>query len=99
MTASAQSVPTATKVPPRPGPLLLVVEDSPDDWFLFDRALRKSGLNATAQWVKQGMEAQSFLQEAIRAGSDLPVCIISDLKMPIMDGFEFLRFIRSDPVL
>lgn len=73
---------------------VLLVEDQPDDQFLTLRTLKKLKIsNVTV--ANQGAEALRYLQEKIDCTSDgfapLPELIILDLKMPIVDGFEFLE--------
>ncbi len=44
--------------------------------------------------ARQYLSAQEALQE-IESGAVVPDLIIADLKMPIMDGLEFLKTIRN----
>ena len=82
-----------------PRPLLLIAEDNPDDQLLLQRALRKAAVVAEVRWAKDGLEAKTILEETLRVGGRLPACIVTDLKMPLMDGFELLAFVKSDPDL
>ncbi len=74
---------------------ILLVEDNPDDEFLTLRILSK--LNHTnVDVVHQGGEALHYL---FGVGSHLPVApivnkpdlILLDMKMPLVDGIEFLE--------
>jgi len=83
--------------------LVLIAEDSEDDFVLLERAFRRADLQVELEWVKDGSEAQEYLARATT--KDLvdaprpPSLILADLKMPRMNGFELLDWIRSQPLL
>lgn len=78
--------------------LILLVEDEESDALLLQRALRRHGVNAPVQWVKDGLQALHFLQ-----GDDhftqIPELIILDLRMPRMSGLELLAWLHDRPHL
>ncbi len=78
---------------------ILLVEDQPDDQFLTLRTLRQHCFCNVAV-ANEGEEALRFLRDAREETSALrpafPELIILDLRMPKVDGFEFLEVIRSD---
>jgi two-component system response regulator len=82
-------------------PVILLVEDNPDDEALTLRALARSGLDDRIKVVRDGAEALDFLfgtgPYADRDVSRLPSLILLDLKLPRIDGLEVLRRIRADP--
>jgi two-component system CheB/CheR fusion protein len=67
---------------------VLLIEDSEDISLLVKRALVASG--ATVVWASNGVAAL----EEIDAGYDAEV-IISDMQMPVMDGYETVRKLRE----
>jgi two-component system, NtrC family, response regulator AtoC len=69
-------------------PSILVVDDNPDLARLVAALLEESGMSARA--VSSGREALQALEEAY---FDL---VLSDVKMPEMDGLELLERIRAD---
>jgi len=70
---------------------LLLVEDSEDILFLMKGQLEEQGYAVTtARNGRTGIEA---------ARSRRPDVIISDIKMPVMDGYELIRTIRATPEL
>jgi len=77
----------------------MIVEDREDDIFLMRRAFDKAFLTNPVQVVRSGEEAVAYLsgegKYANRAEYPLPVLILLDLKMPGMDGFEVLTWIRQ----
>ncbi|MBI1348761.1 response regulator [bacterium] len=82
---------------------ILLVEDNPDDVVLTMRALTKHGLANDVIVVRDGIEALEYLRaEGPYVGRDarhLPGLVLLDLKLPRMNGLEFLKTIRSDPWL
>lgn len=84
-----------------PKPLLILhVEDDENDAILFRRACEKAGLPAQTFRVEAADEARSYLLGegifADRVRYPLPHIIVLDLKMPRMDGFEFLKWLRQN---
>jgi len=80
---------------------LLYVDDSPDDRLLVQRACEKARVTFRLQTVDSGIQAMRYLsgerQFGDRAEYPLPDLIFLDLKMPEMDGFQVLRWIRANP--
>ena len=78
----------------KPAPTILLVEDSEDDAYFFQRALSKSGSQCSLKHVADGGAAVKLLGEALSNGSRMPDLVFLDLKMPVMNGFEVLEWIR-----
>lgn len=80
-------------------PLILLVEDREDDVLMLRRSFQKAGISNPIQVVRDGEEAISYLlgtgKYADRVEFPLPELILLDLKMPKIDGFEVLRWLRS----
>jgi CheY-like chemotaxis protein len=84
-----------------PKPLLILhVEDDENDAILFRRACERAGLPAQIHRVEAADEARAYLlgegNFVDRARHPLPHIIVLDLKMPRMDGFEFLKWLRQN---
>jgi CheY-like chemotaxis protein len=83
--------------------VILLVEDLADDVLLIRRAFEKAKVINPIHVVPNGEEAISYLngsgKYANRAEYPLPDLVLLDLKMPGIDGFEVLRWIRQQPGL
>ena len=81
--------------------VFLLVEDREDDIFLVRKALKGASVANPLIVVRDGEEAISYLEGegkfSNRAEYPLPDLILLDLKLPKMDGFEVLRWIRNHP--
>ena len=80
---------------------ILVVEDDPNDLFFLKRAFSAIQTKCRMQAVGDGAEAIDYLwgvdDYADRQQFPLPTLILMDLKMPRVDGFEFLAWLRREP--
>lgn len=80
--------------------IILLVEDEPDDEALILRALRINNIKNEVVVAHDGVEALDYLwgREGYvgRDMSVMPQVILLDLKLPRMDGLEFLRHMRAD---
>ena len=80
---------------------VLYVEDSENDFALFKLASQKCGTPFRLQHAGDGEQAISYLNGAgdfaDREEYPFPDLVLLDLKMPKLDGFEVLQWIRSNP--
>jgi CheY-like chemotaxis protein len=72
-----------------PRPLVLVIEDSDDTRELYALALQFDGYI-----VAQARDGRDGL---LQARDVMPDVIVTDLAMPIMDGWEMIRRLKADP--
>lgn len=78
-------------------PLVLLVEDSPDDAYFFQRQLGKLPQQYVLRHVCDGQAAVDLISERLAASAPLPDAVFLDLKMPVMNGFDFLAWAREQP--
>ncbi len=82
---------------------ILIVEDDSGDAFFLEKAFERILANCAVHRVCDGEEAKAYLQGADQYADrrvyPLPSVILLDLRMPKMDGFEFLAWLRNDPNL
>ena len=80
---------------------ILVVEDEPNDAVLVNLALQKIMPGVLLPMVSDGIQALEYLKGsgpyADRSLYPFPDVVLLDLKLPLMDGFEVLRWIRQQP--
>lgn len=74
---------------PKARPVVMIVDDSEDDRFLTKLYLEKFGVDI--------MEAENGRAALDMVEKTVPHFFIVDLNMPELDGFGFIRVIRSDP--
>jgi len=81
-------------------PVILLVEDNPDDEALTLRALQKNNIQNEVVVVRDGVEALDyFFATGPYTGRDIrvmPQVVLLDLKLPKVDGLEVLRRLRAD---
>ncbi len=82
---------------------ILVAEDQTNDAFILERAFKKTGAKATLHFVRDGQEAIDYLEGeelfSDRNAYPLPTLLLLDLKMPRLNGFDVLEWVRSQKSL
>lgn len=82
-------------------PAILIAEDDPNDAFILQRTLKKVGIHNPTQLVENGEDAIAYLQGegkyTDRKAFPFPSVIITDLKMPKVDGFGVLQWLKNHP--
>lgn len=79
---------------------VLLVEDNPDDVFFIERAFQSAQLAHPLHVLEDGEAAIEYLsgkgKYANRAAFPLPGLVLADLKLPRINGFELIEWMRHD---
>ncbi|MES2308586.1 MAG: response regulator [Verrucomicrobiota bacterium] len=80
---------------------ILLVEDDQDDIFFFTLVMKKTKTLNPLRIAMTGRDAMDYLSGdehfSDRESNPLPVIIFLDLKIPHVDGFFILEWIRKHP--
>jgi CheY-like chemotaxis protein len=86
---------------PQESAVILLVEDNADDVLFVKRAFARNKIVNPLVVMKNGQEALLYLEGAGRYHDrekfPLPRLVLLDLKLPGIDGFEVLAWIRQRP--
>jgi CheY-like chemotaxis protein len=76
---------------------ILVAEDDSADTFFLQHAFAKAGTSVMVDYVSDGVETIEYLETnyAVAGRGPAPDVLLLDLKMPRMDGFEVLEWLRQ----
>ncbi len=80
---------------------ILLVENDPDYVFLVKRAFQEAGIPNPLRIVHHGLQALQYLNgENGFSGlkeTPIPMLVLLDLDMPVMNGFDLLLRLRQNP--
>jgi CheY-like chemotaxis protein len=78
---------------------ILVAEDDPHDAYLLKRAFIQAGIDVHMEFVQDGEQVIHYLKGingfADRKQHPFPELLLLDLKMPKLNGFDVLRWLRG----
>jgi CheY-like chemotaxis protein len=78
---------------------ILLAEDDKNDVFLMKRAFNKAAIDNPLFLVSDGQEVVDYLEGtgkfSDRDKFPMPGLLLLDLKMPLMDGFDVLAWLRT----
>jgi CheY-like chemotaxis protein len=79
--------------------LVLVVEDTEEDFELLKIAIRRAKVTTRVELVRDGQEAIDYLcgagKYADRGAYPFPGVLFLDLKLPRVNGFEVLKWLKE----
>ena len=80
---------------------ILIAEDDENDVIILERALRQVGFQNPFYVCRDGAEVVSYIRGlgdfSDRAKFPFPRILITDLKMPKMDGLQLLKWLHDHP--
>ena len=74
---------------------VLIIDDDADWCFIAKMILQRAGFGKNVITANNGQEGIKTLRTISEKGEKLPDIIFLDIKMPVMDGFEFLEAITK----
>lgn len=78
-------------------PLILVVEDSNEDYEALRRSFRQSSIKTHLHRCETGRHALEYLEQCLPTCT--PSLILLDLNLPGIDGRQVLQTVKEDPRL
>lgn len=82
---------------------ILLVDDDDNDIVLYQRAMKKAGIENPVRVVVDGQDAMQYLSGSgaysSRTEHPLPQLIITDLKLPLKTGLDLVAWLRQQPKL
>ena len=76
------------------GPIV-IVEDDKDDQEIYSEVIKDLGITNKLIFYDDASEALKYLSTT----EEQPFIILSDVNMPVMNGFDFKKKIQDDPYL
>ena len=75
---------------------IVLIDDDDDDRYIFQEGFKKAGCKNDFIQFENGKKFLEYLAATVR--KDFPALIILDLNMPVMDGREVLKALKSNSV-
>jgi CheY-like chemotaxis protein len=81
---------------------ILITDDESEDRYFLQKALRKAGVKNPILEFRDGADLLEFFERQLsdrKVLSEIADLLFLDIKMPLVDGFDAMRWIRDNPVL
>jgi two-component system response regulator len=75
---------------------ILIVEDDDNDLLLIKRGLQKARISNVIHVARDGAEALDLLLDGPAPLPHLPIVVLLDMNLPMVDGLEVLTRLRAD---
>lgn len=76
----------------------VIVEDNRDDLELILDGIKKVDANYDVTILRDGREAERFVDDLLEGEQDIPKMMLLDLKLPMLSGLEILEKVKSSEV-
>ena len=81
-------------------PNILIIDDSESDTMLMEEAIKDTAIANSVHIINDSQDALKFIQrQGPYVNAPQPNLILLDLKMPQLDGHEFLEIVKNDKTL
>ncbi|MFN6943583.1 MAG: response regulator [Cytophagaceae bacterium] len=74
---------------------ILLVDDDKINNFINQRLIKKLKVAQHVMVTTNGEEGLNYIKENCRTGRKCPDLILLDINMPVMDGFDFIRYFEE----
>jgi CheY-like chemotaxis protein len=81
---------------------ILITDDESEDRYFLQKALRKAGVKNPIVEFRDGAELLEFFERQLidrKSQNEITGLLFLDIKMPLVDGFDAMRWIRDNPAL
>ena len=78
---------------------MLLIDDEPESFQLFCRALRRAKIPNPVFHASGGEAALRYLDGCINGVERWPCAVFLDIRMPVLNGFDVLTWIRNREIL
>lgn len=75
----------------------MIIDDTEVDRYVAERVIKKSGFSEEIISIESVMDALDYLIENAENRDSLPEIIFLDIRMPVLDGFDFLDKFNNLP--
>lgn len=81
---------------------ILITDDESEDRYFLQKALRKAGVKNPILEFRDGADLLDYFERQLtehKSLNDIAGMLFLDIKMPLVDGFDAMRWIRDNQVL
>jgi CheY-like chemotaxis protein len=78
---------------------VFIVEDDADDILMANTLMLRNRVLTDFTYFRDGAECIEYLSDKTKLQKGRPDLVLLDLKLPRVDGWEVLKFIKQDPDL
>ena len=75
---------------------ILLVEDDPGHARLIEKNLRRANIRNEIVMLGDGQQALDYLCDGGRISSEVPLLVLLDLNLPVLDGYQVLARMKAD---